>query len=1041
MTKKLLKALSVLLALAVGLLATGGIVLAEEAAAEEDDAMSFAEQFRSPEDNDAKPYMRWWIAPGRMDEEITRQEIRNFAAAGYGGVELISLELTSVQMNSEGWNEVMMWIFDEAGKNDMKVDVTLGEFWPIATERIAIEDRYTDPRAEQTIYIGAADFAAAEAGAVFEVAEYPFPPTYEHPWTHEQVQPMAVDQPWTLVAVTAAKKAEGGAGYDAASAVVLTDGVDMGANTAGDHGTGKLSFTAPEAGDWTVFYVYQQATGKFLSFGVDSVVVDHLSSDATNLIIQDFEEGFENTPGLKDLYRQVGGYFFGDSLELSRCTVWTGNMLEEFKARRGYDLTPYLPAVYALNGYNDATAAFDYDFADDVGLRVRMDYGQTISELIAENHLGVFRDWAHSELDMGLRYQSHIGAMAFYYDASYASLATDISETESYGMGDNMDSYLAMSAVSHMKNRILSAEAAESTRQDWRQTWTGSYNLEGSREGDMGFMYYTNRMFAAGVNKLIFHGASAKFNNYADQPDVGLPPAVQTWPGHAFMAGMQYSNEWDDKTPLWENTPEMINYLTRAQFVLQQGQGDIDLAFWRVYTTQPTDQAAPREVNNAGYTYDYVSEAVLELDNAVTGEEDGRVVLAPEGPSYKALILDQRRRNDTVAPYMMSLDAAKKLNAYADAGLPIVIIGEAPDMVNGCDGAPEALGEADAELKALMAQLLEKDSVVAIADRDALLDTLAQMGIVPDAQPDAAATNMFYHRAAEDADYYFVANDSLTDAVTQTVSFTGEGRPYLLDAWTGEITPIARYTTEDGKVTVAITVAPEAQKLIAIAGDDWAEGTAFEHHVVDTDADAVVYNADGSFGVRALQAGEYTVTLEDGTALTAAAEAPEAPINLNGQEWTMVMHAWQPLTTPDDAEDNNFLKTKIVDSEPYTITALVPWNEIDPENLSHIGGVAEYATSFDLAEGWAEGQGATIEFDRVTDTLSLTVNGNPVIVDEIALSADIGQYLVAGTNEIVVKVASNLANYKYGLDDATTFQFGIIGDVTVTPYRQVNVEA
>ena len=1024
---KTLRAISLLLILAMTILAmTSFAALAEET------GVAFAETFMSPQSNEAKPYMRWWIAPGRMDEEITRQEIRNFAEAGYGGVELISLELTSVQMNSVGWNEVMMWIFDEADKNGMKVDVTLGEFWPIATERISIEDRYTDPRAEQTIYIGTESFTAAESGMELQVGSWPFPATYEHPWTHQEIQPMALDQPWSLVAVTAAKKAEGGEVYDASSATVITDGVDP--------ETGALTFTAPSEGDWTVFYVYQQATGKFLSFGVDSVVVDHMSSDATKLIIQDFEEGFENTPGLKDLYKKVGGYFFGDSLELTNCTLWTGDMLEQFQARRGYDLTPYLPAIYALNGYNDATAAFEYDFADDIGLRVRMDYGQTTSELISDNHLSVFRNWAHDELDMGLRYQSHIGARTFFYDASYASLAADISETESYGMNDNLDSYLAMSAVAHMENRILSAEAAESSRQDWRQTWTGSYNEEGTNAVDRGFMYYTNRMFAAGVNKLIFHGASAKFTDYENQPDVGLPPAVQTWPGHAFMAGLQYSNEWDDKTPLWEDTPEMISYLTRTQYVLQLGQGDIDLAIWRDYTTPPADQAAPGDLSNTGYNYDFISEPILGLDNAVIGEKNGQTVLAPDGPSYKALIIDQRRTKDSAEPYMISIDTARKLLDYADAGLPIVIIGEAPCKVDTYSGIPEELSGNDAELNALMAELLAKPGVIATNEREALVETLMSNGILPDAHPDTAGTNMFYHRTTDEADYYFIANDSSTDTVTQTITFTGEGRPYLLDAWSGRIIPFAQYTAEDGNVTVTVEVAPEAQKLIAIAKDGWTEAAPAEHYVVDTNAEAVVYNADGTLGVRASQGGEYTVTLEDGTGLTVAVEAPEAPVNLNGKEWTMVMHAWQPLTTANDAEDNNFLRTKIVDSEPYTLSELIPWNQIDPEGLGHIGGVAEYTTVLDLAEGWAEGQGAVIDFARVTDTMSLFVNGNEIIVDQIAKSADIGEYLVSGANEIIVKVASNLANYKFGNDPSTTFQFGIIGDVIVTPYRQVNLQ-
>ena len=153
----------------------------------------------------------------------------------------------------------------------------------------------------------------------------------------------------------------------------------------------------------------------------------------------------------------------------------------------------------------------------------------------------------------------------------------------------------------------------------------------------------------------------------------------------------------------------------------------------------------------------------------------------------------------------------------------------------------------------------------------------------------------------------------------------------------------------------------------------------------------------------------------------------------------MVLHEWQPLTTATDTTDNNFLKTKVVDSETYTITSLVPWYEIDPEKLAKAGGVAEYRTTFELAEGWDEGQGAVISFDRVTDTMKLFVNGAEVAADQISKTVDIGKYLVKGENEIVVEVASNLANYKYGRSDSDTFQFGILGDVVVEPYRQTEL--
>ncbi|MCI8497493.1 MAG: hypothetical protein HFE85_04510, partial [Clostridiales bacterium] len=448
-------------------------------------------------------------------------------------------------------------------------------------------------------------------------------------------------------------------------------------------------------------------------------------------------------------------------------------------------------------------------------------------------------------------------------------------------------------------------------------------------------------------------------------------------------------------------------------------------------------QAGPTDVNCAGYSTDYISEAVLHMDNAVIGEQNGKTVLAPNGPSYKAIVLDQRRNGNTVEPFAMSLETANKLVEYAKAGLPIAIIGEAPSKVDTYPGSVAELEENDRQLQAVMAELKELPSVITVDDSAELSDALKANGILPDANPDVANVNMFYHRTTGDAEFYFAANDSLTETVRQSVTFKGEGKPYLLNAWSGEITPIAQYTVNDGSVTVDVELAPSEQMLIAIAKDGWCSAS-LDNYVADTNTDKVVYD-DGAFGVRTSENGEYFVQLDNGETAEFAAAAPEAPINLNGQEWTMVLHEWQPLTNANDATDNNFLKTKIVDSEPYTITSLVPWYEIDPVKLAKAGGVAEYKTTFTLSEGWAEGQGAMLNFDRVTDTMKLWVNGNAVPVDQINKNTDIGKYLVAGENELVIEVASNLANFKHGRNDSNTFQFGIIGDVIVEPYRQTSI--
>ena len=208
--------------------------------------------------------------------------------------------------------------------------------------------------------------------------------------------------------------------------------------------------------------------------------------------------------------------------------------------------------------------------------------------------------------------------------------------------------------------------------------------------------------------------------------------------------------------------------------------------------------------------------------------------------------------------------------------------------------------------------------------------------------------------------------------------------------------------------------------LIAIARNGFF-GDVPADSVVDTDADSVVYDAEGNLAARVTDAGEYRFALSDGQAFTAViGGAPEA---FELDQWTMVLESW---TANDSSREA--LKTQM---GPYELEELIPWNEI--EGLETAAGIATYETTFYLEEGWEDGLGAMVDFGYVSDTMKVWVNGEKVSgVDMIANQADIGPYLVKGKNTITVEVASTLGNSKSKM----TFEYGLVGPVVVTPYRQ-----
>ena len=994
------------------------LTAASTARAAEPELTGFAAEFANPDNLNYKPHMRWWISPGAMNEEETRREVRLFAEKGFSGMELIAMG-GSDRIHSDGWNEMVSWVLDEAIQCGVKIDFTLGEGWPIATYDIAREDIYTDPRTEKKLGVGETAFTATAENRTYSQTELQFPePYYTSGCGGQQLNYIVnPDEYYELLAVTAAKKNEDGT-YDSDTAVDLTALLDE---------NGAFSWTAPSEGTWGIFHSYMQSTGK----GNDYPVIDHMSKDAVKIITDAFDRDFayELKDGRKlgDLYKAAGGCFFGDSFELSSVTLWTKDMLQEFKARRGYDLTPYLPTIFSRNSYTNALDAKEFEF-DEIGAKVRMDYGRTVSELIAENHLQEFNDWADETVGMDLRYQVHSSKAALFMDQTVGSAAVDIPETESYALGNSLDQYRLKSGVVHMNNTLYTSETAAANNMSWRQSWTGTRNEAGDNR-DLGFMRYTNRLFAAGVNKLYFHGTSYDSEG-------------ATFPGSAVMAFMDYPNEWDEQTPLWEGMDEMIPYLTRTQMVLQQGRGDIDLAYYRLLTTVTSGrgssgdmQAAPREINKAGYNFDYVTESVLAMENAVVGTKDGAAVLAPDGPSYKALVLDLRPADGN--PYAMTVETAERVLGFAEAGLPVAIVGKAPEMVAGLNGT-------EAELKAVVDKLMEL--AIFVPTGGELAAKLQEHGIYPDANPDTTGENMFYHRHDGDVDFYFAANDSYTDVCTQNVTFHGEGRPYLLNAWDGTVQPIAAYTAAEDGVTVQIELAPGEQMLLAVAPDGWC-GMQTPAGVTATNADAVAYE-DGKLVMHTTKRGDYTVELADGSVRSLYVPAAEDAIV--PETWNLVVHQWMPVDLDDPTVDP--YHHQIIDSKTYAVPGddMKAWHQIDRENLLRSSGVGEYTTTFTLKKGWAEGQGAILSFTDVSDTMEVYVNGQRVTANQLNSTLDIGPALVAGENTIRILVSSTMGNYMYGgqsnsgmMGSATAEQntslYGILGKSCITPYVRTTV--
>ncbi len=193
--------------------------------------------------------------------------------------------------------------------------------------------------------------------------------------------------------------------------------------------------------------------------------------------------------------------------------------------------------------------------------------------------------------------------------------------------------------------------------------------------------------------------------------------------------------------------------------------------------------------------------------------------------------------------------------------------------------------------------------------------------------------------------------------------------------------------------------------------------------------------------IRATRAGTWSTTLSNGRTVKSSVADVPAALDLTGITWHIAAEDWQPAnpyaatTGPAAAETK---KTKL----ELDIQGLKPWPQIPA--LQFVAGLATYTATFDLPVTWAKGQGALLSLGEVFDTFSVTVNHQPVSVDQLSAEADLGAQLKPGRNTINVRVATTLNNRLASLDEDVKNRgfvqpYGLVGPVRITPYRTVPV--
>jgi len=690
--------------------------------------------FRTPPD-EARIMMRWWWFGPSVTRAGIERELRLMKEGGIGGVEIqpvypLALDdpargLVTHPFLSDAFLDDLRFAVATAKDLGLRVDLTLGSGWPYGGPQVDISRAAGKLRIERiAVPPGAARLAVPDIRAGER-----------------------------LMAAFLAPRAP-------------AETVD-GLREMTDIADGVLRLPDRAATPREILFFISSRTGMMVkrpAVGAEGFVLNHYDRAALDHYLGSVGDRLLSAFGGAPPYA-----VFGDSLEVYE-SDWTGDFLEAFKARRGYDLGPLLPALVLDAG--PSTAA------------IRHDWGETLTDLVRERFIEPMQAWAGAH---------HTRFRLQGYGIPPATISSNAGVDLPEGEGSQWKTVRASrwaASIAHLYDRpVVSSE-----------TWTWLHSpvfratpLDVKAEADLHFLQ--------GINQLIGHGWPYTADGVA-------------YPGWRFYA----AGVFNDKNPWWIVMPDLARYLQRVSFLLRQGQPVNDVAVylpiddrWARFVpgkvgsliealSQHVGPDLMPSILAAGFNLDFIDDGVL---NARARVDHGALAIGQN--RYRAIVLPDVER---IPP-----DTLRTLESFAEQGVRIVATRRLPALAPGYRASPTD----HAAVAASAARLFVGAGATGVfVERDADAGTAIAARVQPDMAVSQGASDLgVVHRRTDAADIYFVANTSNAPVTTPASFRSSSSRAEQWNPLTGEAAPIAvRRTPGAETATIALDLAPYESTVI-----------------------------------------------------------------------------------------------------------------------------------------------------------------------------------------------------------------------------------
>ena len=570
--------------------------------------------------------------------------------------------------------------------------------------------------------------------------------------------------------------------------------------------TPNLSFNAvipweAPAGKWRLLY--------FLEKEID-YYIDALNPESTKKFIEATHDKYKKAVG--DSFGTTVPGFYTDEpamhyyhMGLDNLVIpWTKKMFKIFREKRGYDLKPYLPALYTSMG--------------EITAKVRYDFWRTLTEQYSESYYKQIRAWCdengvlftgHLLGEEWLRVHARCEGNIFKHlkhfhitgvDHLYPKIGTESEPDQHVALK------IASSAAHYYGSTRLLCESMGGTYWDCsleRMKWIANWE------------------YVLGVTIFNNHGY-----HYSIEGE-----RKRDWPPSQF-----YHHTW------WKYYDQFTTYMSRLGHILSGGKHIAKVlmlypinSIWTNYIPQSRNEIG--NVIELDFNYltdsllrlhfdfditdeDILSEAIVKNGKIKIRDEDFELLILPPLTHIKASAFDKIKEfvdnggkviADTLIPIELleskSNDDIKKLTKF---------FGKDPELILKRFSNNSVFEITHKESKGDIF-LIEGNGLNKAQRRDRLNDVILKC-----IKPDVTINNedIFYlHRQKDGYDLYFITNVLQENKGEVEVTFEKIGVPEIWNPNSGEIEPLNVYKIKDDRLSIKLNFPPSESHIIIIRNE------------------------------------------------------------------------------------------------------------------------------------------------------------------------------------------------------------------------------